>query len=79
MQERDALLEKDKQLKAEWHELSLRAEEDYTTEDIWRVEELNKEIPAIASRLQEIGRKLEMYDVVCDCIEELLYRKNIVK
>lgn len=68
MQEREALRAKSKELSAEYDALS-KKDEDYTSEEIWRIEKIRKEGPAIDNRLQEIDRKLEMYEVVCDCLD----------
>ncbi len=73
IQERDALLEKNEQLKAELQVLIDKSKYDndhYTFSDDERGVQISSEITINARKMEAINRKLEMYDVVCDCLEE---------
>lgn len=72
IQEREALLEKNEQLKAELQVLidkSYYDDDHYTFSDDERGDQISSEITINARKIEAIDRKLEMYDVVCDCLE----------
>ena len=73
VQERDALLEKNEQLKAELQVLidkSIYDDDNYSFSDDERGEQIGSEIAFNARKIEAINRKLEMYDVITDCFDE---------
>lgn len=73
VQERDDLLEKNEQLKAELQVLIDKSKYDddhYTFSDDERGEQIGSEITFNARKIEEINRKLEMYEVITDCYDE---------
>lgn len=77
VQERDALLEKNEQLKAELQVLidkSKYDEDNYSFSDDERGEQIASEITINARKIEAINRKLEMYEVITDCYDEFYKR-----
>lgn len=73
IQERDALLEKNEQLKAELQVIidkSIHDEDNYSFSDDERGEQISSEIAFNARKMEAINRKLEMYEVITDCYDE---------
>jgi len=73
IQELDALLEKNEQLKAELQVLidkSINDEDNYSFSDDERGEQISSEIAFNARKMETINRKLEMYEVITDCYDE---------
>ena len=77
LQERDALLEKNEQLKAELQVIidkSIHDEDNYSFSDDERGEQIGREIAFNARKIEEINRKLEMYEVFGDCFDKFYER-----
>lgn len=77
VQERDALLEKNEQLKAELQVLidkSIHDDDNYSFSDDERGEQISGEITFNARKIEAINRKLEMYEVIADCYDEFYKR-----
>lgn len=77
IQERDALLEKNEQLKAELQVLidkSTYDEDNYFFSDDERGEQIGSEITINARKIESINRKLEMYEVITDCYDSFYKR-----
>ena len=76
-QERDALLEKNEQLKAELQVIidkSIYDDDNYSFSDDERGEQIGSEIAFNARKIEAINRKLEMYEVITDCYDEFYKR-----
>lgn len=77
IQERDALLQKNEQLKAELQVIidkSIYDDDNYYFSDDERGEQIANEIAFNARKIEAINRKLEMYEVVTDCYNEFYKR-----
>lgn len=77
IQERDALLQKNEQLKAELQAIidkSINDEDNYFFSDEERSEQIANEIAFNARKIEAINRKLEMYEVITDCYDEFYKR-----
>ena len=77
VQERDALLEKNEQLKAELQVIidkSIYDDDNYSFSDDERGEQIGSEIAFNARKIEAINRKLEMYEVITDCYDEFYKR-----
>ena len=73
MQERDALLERNKQLEVELHEFVDKAiydDDNYSISDDERCKQVVNEIAFNAKKIETINSKLDMYDVIADCYDE---------
>ena len=76
-QERDDLLEKNEQLKAELQVIidkSINDEDNYSFSDDERGDQISSEIAFNARKIEAINRKLEMYEVITDCYDEFYKR-----
>ena len=77
VQERDALLEKNEQLKAELQVIidkSINDEDNYSFSDDERGEQIASEITINARKIEAIDRKLEMYEFITYCYDEFYKR-----
>ena len=77
VQERDAIRAKNDDLHTELRELIKKSEErneDFTPEDDDRARFISGYMNANQRAIQEIDRKLEIYDVIEDCFDEF-YRQ----